>query len=396
MRVACLYVPHFYLQVEYLKDPSLRNKPVVIIGLPQEKGYIMDCSEELSQRGIVSSMPLKDAYHLCYDAALVLARKREYGILWDEVLSAIASITLRIESQEPGTVFLDITRLPGMYKSEEQVASVLSRMISEKFFFDVKIGTGNSRFIARQAALRASKDGLVIPSGAHRQFLASVSIDSLPVPDDIRERLYLLGLNSLGQIGAFTLSALTSQFGATGKELWEISNGVSDRNRIPCAFAITDIDREIICDQPVSSKQEIKATLLELLDGLSLELEELGKACRTVKITFDLDNRTFFEKQFYLHDPTVHKEDMLRRMMTGLEGIELESPIRIMSVRAGSLVNYNGKQEKLFRNKTHIEKGMKEIRGFLKTKYGTMPLARAVRNDSSTLVPDDRFIFVEP
>lgn len=395
MRVACLYIPHFYLQAEYLKDPSLRDKPIVIIGLPQEKGYVMDCSEELSERGIVPLMPLKDAYHMCFDAVPVMARKKEYQAFWDEILCAIAPVTLRIESQEPGMVFLDITRLPGMYKSEEQIACALSRIIADQFFFDVRIGVGNSRFIARKAANRA-KDILVIPPGAERQFVSSVGIDSLPVPDDIRERLHLLGLDSLGQIGAFTLSALTSQFGAIGKKLWEITNGVGDRDRIPCAFAITDIDREIICDQPVSSQQEIRAVLLEILDGLSLELEELGKACRTIKVTFDLENRTFFEKQFYLHDPTIHREDMLRRMMMGIQGIELESPIRIVSVRAGSLVNYNGRQENLFRNKNGLEKSMKEIRGFLKTKYGTMPLARVVRNDSNTLLPDDRFIFVEP
>ncbi|MBP1748071.1 MAG: hypothetical protein H6Q52_610, partial [Deltaproteobacteria bacterium] len=169
-----------------------------------------------------------------------------------------------------------------------------------------------------------------------------------------------------------------------------------DRDRIPCAFSITDIDREMVCENPVYSQQEIKAALLDLLDGLCLELEELGKACRTIKLIFDLESRTFFEKEFFMHGPTAHKDDMLRRIMAGLEGIELASPVRIMSVRAGALVNYGGKQEKLFRNHTGIEKSMKDIRGFLKTKYGSMPLARVVRNDSGTLLPDDRFIFVEP
>jgi hypothetical protein len=89
-------------------------------------------------------------------------------------------------------------------------------------------------------------------------------------------------------------------------------------------------------------------------------------------------------------------DDMLRRIMAGLEGLELASPVRIMSVRAGALVNYGGKQEKLFRSRTGMGKSMTEVRGFLKTKYGSMPLARVVENDSGTLLPDDRFIFVEP
>lgn len=396
MRVACFHVPHFYCQIEYLKDPSLRGKPVAIIGMPEERGFIMDCSDELAQRGVTPSMPLKDAYHLCYDATPILARRKEYGAIWEEVLSSIAGITLRIEPKEAGTVFLDITRLPGMFKSEEQIARALTGMVSGKFGLDVRVGVGNSRFLSYEAASSASADTRVVAPGMERDFLSSVGIDSLPVPYDIRERLHLLGLGSLGQIGAFTFSALTSQFGTAGKELWEMANGVGDRDRIPCAFSITDIDREMICDGPVHSLQEIRAALLDLLDGLCLELEELGKACRTIKLVFDLENRTFFEKDFFMHGPTAHKDDMLRRIMAGLQGIELASPVRIMSVRAGALVNYGGKQEKLFRGRTGIEKSMKEIRGFLKTKYGSMPLARIARNDSGTLLPDDRFIFVEP
>jgi hypothetical protein len=87
---------------------------------------------------------------------------------------------------------------------------------------------------------------------------------------------------------------------------------------------------------------------------------------------------------------------MLRRIMAGLEGVELASPVRIMSVRAGALVNHDGRQERLFRSRPGLAKGMKDVSGFLKTKYGALPLARAVRNDSGTHLPDDRFIFVEP
>ncbi len=82
--------------------------------------------------------------------------------------------------------------------------------------------------------------------------------------------------------------------------------------------------------------------------------------------------------------------------MAGLENIELPSPIQIMSVRASSLVNYGGKQEKLFRLRSGLSGNIAEISGFLRTKYGTMPVGRVIKNDSSTLLPDDRYVFVDP
>jgi nucleotidyltransferase/DNA polymerase involved in DNA repair len=396
MRVACVYIPHFYLQVEKLSNPNLKNNPVVIVAMPEERGFVLDCSDELVKRGVSPLMPLKEASNLCFDAVPLFVQRREYTNIWDNILSSIAEITLRIEAKETGIAFLDVTRLPGMYKSEEQLALALAGLVNDRFRLKTHIGIGNSRFMACEAALSAVKDIHVVRKGTERTFLSNIGIERLPVLRDVRERLHLLGLNRLGQIGAFTLSALTSQFGTTGKTLWEIVNGIEEQDRIPCAFTIADIDESIICDEPVYSRGQIKITLLTLLEKLCLELEDLGKACRAIKLVFDLQNKSFFEKQFFLSPPTAHKDDMLRRIMVGLEQVDLPSPIQIMSVRASSLVNNGGKQENLFRLRSNLPKSMADISGMLKTKYGSMPVGHIVENNTNTLLPDDRYVFVDP
>ena len=396
MRVACVYIPHFYLQVECLKDPDIRKKPVVVVAMPEERGIVLDCSEELLQRGVKLSMPLKNAYSLCFDAIPIFARRTEYALLWEEILSSVAGITLRMESPEPGTLFLDVTRLPGMYKSEEKLARALVSLMTEKFHLSTKVGVGNSRFLAFETALSAPIEVLVVPSGTEKKFISAMSIDRLPVGNNILQKLNLLGLHKLGQIGNFTLGALTSQFGATGKVLWEISNGIEEQDRIPPAFTITDIDKEMVCDTPVYSKEQIRTALLELLHGLCMELEDLKKACRAITLVCDLDNKTFLEQRFVFHATTVCKDDMFRRIMAGIERIELKSPIRIMSIRASSLEVYTGKQEGLFRAQSSLSKEITNISGFLNTKYGPGQVVHAIRSTANTLLPDDRFIFVEP
>ncbi len=396
MRVVCAHIPHFYLQATHLKDPNIGNRPVVIVGMPEQRGFVLDCSEGLLQRGVNPSMPLKDVYPLCFDAVPILVRRTEYKILWEEILSSVAGITLRMESREPATIFLDVTRVPGMYTSEEKLAQALVSLIAGKFRLSAKVGVANSRFLANEAALCAQGDVNVVRPGTERQFLSPVSINRLPVAASIRERLNMLGIHTLGQVGAFTLSALTSQFGAAGRTLWDIANGIEEQDRIAHAFSITDIDQELICEAPVCSKDEVRAALYELLDRLSMDLEELNRACRAIQLVCDLENRTFFERRFTFHTATASKEEMLRRIMAGIERIELKSPIRIMSVRASSLEEYAGRQEGLFKTQPSLSNKMQDINGFLKTKYGTMPVVRAVKNDSGSLLPDRRFIFVEP
>jgi nucleotidyltransferase/DNA polymerase involved in DNA repair len=396
MRVACVYIPHFYLQAECLGNPDLEKKPVVIVAMPEEKGFVLDCSEELVKRGVSPLMPFREACQLCFDAVPIFVRRRVYADIWDNILSSIAEVTLRIEAKEPGIAFLDVTRLPGMYKSEEQLALALIGLISDRFHLKANAGIGNSRFMACEAALSATTGAYVVREGTERTFLSSINTTHLPVSEAVLEKLHLLGLDYLGQIGAFTLSALTSQFGATGKILWEIVNGVEEQDRIPCAFSITDVDETMVCDEPLYSRDQIKIALLTLLEKLCLELEDLGKACRAIKLVFDLRNRSFIEKQFFLSPPTAHKEDMLRRIMAGLEQVELPSPIQIMSVRASSLVHHGGKQEKLFRLRSSLTRSMADMSGLLRTKYGSMPVGRVVENNTKTLLPDDRYVFVDP
>ena len=203
MRAACVHIPHFYVQIARLKDPGLAGRPLIIGEGPEEKGCVVDCSEGPAKQGVFPSMPLKDAYRLCTDALFVPLRQRECGHIWEEILCALAGISLRIEWREPGTAFLDITRLPKLYKSEEQLASAAVQLVFDQFHLKAQAGVGNSRFIAFEAALSAPDHVLVVCPGSEKKFLSPLSVDSLPIPGDARERLHLLGLHTLGQVGGF-------------------------------------------------------------------------------------------------------------------------------------------------------------------------------------------------
>lgn len=57
----------FYASVEMRDDPSLREKPLIIGALPQERGVVATCSYEAREYGVHSAMNIKDAYRLCPD-----------------------------------------------------------------------------------------------------------------------------------------------------------------------------------------------------------------------------------------------------------------------------------------------------------------------------------------
>jgi DNA polymerase-4 len=395
MRIACVHIPHFYVQAARRNNPALRGKSIIIGGTPEGKGNVVDFSADLEGGGIFPSMPIRDAYRLCIDAVPVPFRRKEYALFWKEILFSLGGITLRMEAPEAGTAFLDITNSPGLCRSEDRFSLAVVELMGDQFALSVKIGIGSSRFVASQAALHASPHALILSPAKEKEFLLPIGVDRLPVSPEIKKRLALLGLRTLGHIGRLPISALLSQFGAPGRVMWELANGVETQGRIHGALTPSEIGEDMVCDGAIYSREQIRAALKDLLDKLCRELETAGVACRTIGLVFSLQNKTSLERHFVFHSPEACRDAMLRRIMAGLEWVKLESPVRMMSVCASALSLRAGRQEGLFRVKPDFSEGLSAAGSFLKTKYGCIPVVRVVEKDANTLVPDERFVFVE-
>ena len=84
----------FFVSVEELFDPSLKGKPVVVGGRPNERGVVSAASYAARKFGVHSAMPLRTAYKLCPQAIFVDGhrdRYLEYSGRVFEVLQAVLS-----------------------------------------------------------------------------------------------------------------------------------------------------------------------------------------------------------------------------------------------------------------------------------------------------------------
>ena len=401
MRIACVYIPHFHVQVERLRTPRLRKRPVVIGGLPDDKTSVIDCSEEAVAQGVRPGMELREAYHLCPKAKFLTFDRDLAEEVWEEVLYMLGAFSLRMEPKRQGLVYLDISKALKLYASEEYLALTVVEALLQGFQLAAIAGVGNSRFVAEQAALCAPRGVLVIRSGTEKEFLSCLSVDRLPVEEEIKERLRLLGLHRLEKVALLSRQALLSQFGSAGACISDIVQGVEDKGQIFKRYGAASVEKELVGDAPFETMEQFTAALDSILGEVSAELEKMGRVCRKIKLTLVFRSGKGIERTFVLKKPTAERDKMLARIVSGLNGLSgprgmtIGHPIKGFAVSASDLGMGENTQEQLFRKRQALREKLKGVKGYLEAMYGHTPLFMVREGEGHSLLPERRFVFSE-
>ena len=102
----------FFVSVEELFDPSLKGKPVVVGGRPNERGVVSAASYAARKFGVHSAMPLRTAYRLCPQAIFVDGHRERYIEYSRKVFTVLQQFSPRVEMASIDEAYLDLTGLP--------------------------------------------------------------------------------------------------------------------------------------------------------------------------------------------------------------------------------------------------------------------------------------------
>src|SRR5262245_35679672 len=106
-RICCLDLDTFFVSVERLLDPSLIGKPVVVGGMPGQRGVVTSASYEVRALGVRSGMSLTEAQKLAPDAIYVPTRHGLYGDYFERVREIAEAYTPRSQVASIDEMFLD-------------------------------------------------------------------------------------------------------------------------------------------------------------------------------------------------------------------------------------------------------------------------------------------------
>ncbi len=362
----------FFVSVEQVLNPELRDKPVVVGGRPGGRGVVAAASYEARAFGLHSGMPLKTASRLCPQAIFIEGSFPKYRDASQKFMVILADFSPFLEPMGLDEAYLDVTGFESIYGSIHRMAVAIKQRIKNELELCASVGIASGKVVAKVASELSKPDGLLeVARGEEPSFLAPLPVAKLPGIGKKTERiLRSLGINTIGELAATPLDTLKSHFGASGEVLYRSANGIDDR-KVELPGAAKSISRETTFDKDTRDRSLLKATLRYLGERVGADLRRQGKQTRCVVLKLRYADFTTITRSHTLPQTTDSDQTIFD---TGVKLLNRElslqkQPVRLIGIGVSNLVESSRQLAMLDLSAQRLEQLNKAI-DHIRNKYG--------------------------
>jgi DNA polymerase-4 len=280
----------FFVSVEELFDPSLKGKPVVVGGRPNERGVVSAASYAARKFGLHSAMPLRTAYKLCPQAIFVDGHPERYRDYSHQVHDVLQSFSPLVEMASIDEAYLDMTGTERLYGPPLRAAHLLHERMKAATGLNCSIGIAASRLVAKIGSDQAKPNGVlwVIP-GEEAAFLAPLDVRKVPGVGAVTEKqLNALGIRKVGDMARLDEAFLEQRFGKWGPALAGKSRGLDAGGWFDTEIGSDEgpksISHEHTFSEDTTDPAQIESTLARLCEMVGRRLREHQLHARTIQL----------------------------------------------------------------------------------------------------------------
>ncbi len=280
----------FFVSVEELFDPSLKGKPVVVGGRPNERGVVAAASYAARKFGVHSAMPLRTAYKLCPQAIFVDGHPERYRDYSGRVHEVLQNFSPLVEMASVDEAYLDLTGTERLYGPPLRAAHILHERMKAATGLNCSVGIATSRLVAKISSDQAKPNGVlwVIP-GNEAAFLAPLDVRKIPGVGKVTEKnLHALGIRKVGDLARLDDSFLEERFGKWGMALAGKSRGQDAGGWFDTEIGESDgpksISHEHTFGEDTADAGHLEVDTFKLCEMVGRRLREHGLAARTIQL----------------------------------------------------------------------------------------------------------------
>ncbi|HEV7334129.1 MAG TPA: DNA polymerase IV [Flavisolibacter sp.] len=277
----------FFVNVECLKNPRLKGKPL-LVGGKSDRAVVAACSYEARAFGIRSAMPMKLARRLCPQATIISGDMESYSKFSCIVTDIIKESVPQFEKASVDEFYVDLTGMDRFFGCQK-FSQELRKKITRETGLPISNGVAANKLVSKVATDEAKPNGqLRIPFGNEKTFLAPLPIEKLPmVGPKTTELLRQMGVVKIQTLSEIPVEMMENLLGKNGIELWRRANGIDESPVVPY-HEQKSISAENTFESDTIDMRFLEAQLVKMTERVGFELRQQTKltGCITVKIRY--------------------------------------------------------------------------------------------------------------
>ncbi len=392
--ICCVRTPHPSLLAAWLQTPAWRGRPLVLGGLAHERGGVVAASAEARAQGVMEGMTLNQAQQFAAEAVFQPVDEEATARVRQSLLSTLHRFTPDVAAgEDPGCAFLRLDRLALRWPDRSQLLAAISRAIDAAIHVKPTIGVASSMFVSKLAAAHATAGvPVIVEPEKTRAYLARYPIDVLPLEDDLREYLELLGLKTIGRLQTISRPAFRRQFGPKALEVYDLALG-DDRRRLRPWRPDVRIEESEPLDPPVDNTEALQFIARALAERVSTSLLAQGLGTRAIRIKLDQEATPPIGIEVRFAYPMTTAAELFDGIRPRLLRTSIIAPLERITLRAGRLEPAYIRQPGLLIRRDGFRESIADAVARLQEEYGSSVVQRAeVRSDAAPL-PDHRILW---
>ena len=350
VRLACVNVKRFPLQLLLKKHREWRNLPVGVVTKESPQGTITSVNRKAETCGVVPGMR--------YATGLAMTGELRAGTVsrW-EIDAAVGSLTrclqlfspeVEVSREEPGIFWMGARGLSHLYTTVRRwIEKILYALKRENF--EATVAVGFTRFGSYAAAKTGKGFRIFSCPEAERNAAFQAALNILPLKPVYYERFEKLGLKNVGSFLRLSPEAIKKRFGADVERVYRFATGDLALPLQPLELSEErDVSKRLLV--PETNSARLLFHLEDCLDSLLSDADKRQELVVLLRLNFRLEEGGRLSEIIRPAAPTLDRAILLELFQIRIDTLQLSAGIIALTLSA-SCVRATNIQLELFKKK---------------------------------------------
>lgn len=320
---------------------DLRTVASVIGGSEKMRhGIVLAKSPIAKTYGIKTAETLADARKKCPNLLVVPPRHEIYKDFSHKLIGYLRTLTDAVEQYSIDEAFTDMTDSLLLKKyTPVEAANLIREEIYQKFGFTVNVGISTNKILAKMAS------DFEKPDKVHTLFPDEIAEKMWPLPvrdlffvgKSSEQKLYNLGIRTIGELAAFDKNLLQSHMGKHGILIHEYANGLDSSPVFSRSQENKGYGNSTTLPKDVTDVGEAKDILRKLCKKVASRLQTDGMRAFVVVVSIRDNEFHQISHQHHLVSATHDAKILFEHCCQLFDEIWDGAPIRLLGVSTSKL-----------------------------------------------------------